>query len=148
MQIEAHLIAENADRPDARAVGSVGPVIYHYSVYDTNVNHALVAANLIMALGSRLRGSGCRPVGSDLGVRNVEGAIRQPDVTHGPLYPFVLALAMGALGAKDSVVAGVSGVFEAANTSPSSANSAGSSGSPEHIRCAFGAAATMRICSG
>lgn len=37
--------------------------------------------------------------------------LHQPDVTHGPLYPFVLALAFGALGAKESVAAGVSGLF-------------------------------------
>jgi hypothetical protein len=37
--------------------------------------------------------------------------LRQPDVTHGPLYPFLLALAFGALGARDSVVAGLSGLF-------------------------------------
>lgn len=37
--------------------------------------------------------------------------LRQPDVTHGPLYPFLLALAFGARGATDSVVAMVSGLF-------------------------------------
>ena len=37
--------------------------------------------------------------------------LHQPDVTHGPLFPFVLALFFGALGAKDSVAAGVSGLF-------------------------------------
>jgi 4-amino-4-deoxy-L-arabinose transferase-like glycosyltransferase len=35
----------------------------------------------------------------------------QPEVTHGPLYPLILALAFGALGAKDVTVAGVSGLF-------------------------------------
>ena len=34
-----------------------------------------------------------------------------PDTTHGPLYPFVLALAFGAYGASDSVVAGISALF-------------------------------------
>jgi 4-amino-4-deoxy-L-arabinose transferase-like glycosyltransferase len=38
-------------------------------------------------------------------------ALRQPDVTHGPLYPVVLALGFGALGAKDTVAAGISGLF-------------------------------------
>lgn len=38
-------------------------------------------------------------------------SLRQPDVTHGPLYPVLLALAFGGMGAKDSVVAGVSGLF-------------------------------------
>src|SRR5688500_9722008 len=37
--------------------------------------------------------------------------LAQPDMTHGPLYPFLLALAFGALGAKDGVVAAVSGFF-------------------------------------
>jgi len=37
-------------------------------------------------------------------------AVAQPDVTHGPLYPFLLALAFGILGVKDSVVQIVSGL--------------------------------------
>jgi len=37
--------------------------------------------------------------------------LAQPDMTHGPLFPFLLALAFGALGAKDGVVAAVSGLF-------------------------------------
>lgn len=37
--------------------------------------------------------------------------LRQPDVTHGPLYPFLLALAFGALKASDGVVSGVSALF-------------------------------------
>lgn len=44
-------------------------------------NHALVASNLVSTLRPKLRGSGCVPVGSDLGVRNTAGGIRQPDVT-------------------------------------------------------------------
>ena len=35
----------------------------------------------------------------------------QPDLVHGPLFPFLLALAFGVLGAKDSVSALVSGIF-------------------------------------
>lgn len=35
----------------------------------------------------------------------------QPDVTHGPLYPFLLALAFGAFGARDGVAMAVSGLF-------------------------------------
>lgn len=38
-------------------------------------------------------------------------ALRQPDVIHGPLFPFLLALAFGAVGAKDSVASAVSGLF-------------------------------------
>lgn len=37
--------------------------------------------------------------------------LQQPDVTHGPLYPFALAIAFGALGVKDHVVVGVSAFF-------------------------------------
>jgi hypothetical protein len=38
-------------------------------------------------------------------------ALRQPDVTHGPLFPFLLALAFGAGSAQDRVAAAVSGLF-------------------------------------
>lgn len=38
-------------------------------------------------------------------------AMHQPDVTHGPLFPFILALAYGALGARDAVSADVSALF-------------------------------------
>ncbi len=43
----------------------------------------------------------------------VHGAdpLAQPDLTHGPLFPFLLSLAFGVLGAKDGVVAAVSGLF-------------------------------------
>lgn len=37
--------------------------------------------------------------------------LHQPELTHGPLYPIVLALAFGLLGASDAVVAGVSSLF-------------------------------------
>lgn len=37
--------------------------------------------------------------------------LNQPDLVHGPLYPFILAMAFGVLGAKDSVAAYVSGLF-------------------------------------
>ena len=37
--------------------------------------------------------------------------IRQPDATHSPLYPFLLALAFGVAGARDIVVIAVSGLF-------------------------------------
>lgn len=43
--------------------------------------HAAIAANLIIALGARLRGSGCRPYGSDLAVRTGEASVRFPDVS-------------------------------------------------------------------
>jgi len=44
--------------------------------------HALIAANVIAALRSKLRGSPCRPVGSDLRVPiPAIGNVRYPDVT-------------------------------------------------------------------
>lgn len=43
--------------------------------------HARIAANIIIALGTRLRGTGCRPYGSDFAMRTVEGNIRFPDVS-------------------------------------------------------------------
>jgi Uma2 family endonuclease len=43
--------------------------------------HAAIAANLIAALMPRLRGSGCRPYGSDLAARTGEASIRFPDVS-------------------------------------------------------------------
>lgn len=37
--------------------------------------------------------------------------LRQPELTHGFLYPFLLALGFGAFGVRDAVVAGMSGLF-------------------------------------
>lgn len=38
-------------------------------------------------------------------------AFRQPELTHGPLFPLCLALSFGVLGARDTAAAAVSGVF-------------------------------------
>ena len=46
-----------------------------------SARHAAIAANLTIALGNRLRGTGCRPYGSDLAVRTGETSIRFPDVS-------------------------------------------------------------------
>lgn len=43
--------------------------------------HAAVAADVLVALSTRLRGSGCRAYGSDLAVRTGERSIRFPDVS-------------------------------------------------------------------
>ena len=43
--------------------------------------HARIAANLIIALGPRLRGTGCRPYGSDFAARTGDRSIRFPDVS-------------------------------------------------------------------
>jgi hypothetical protein len=46
-----------------------------------------------------------------LGLTDSANPLAQADLTHGPLYPFLLALAFGLAGAKDSVVLGMSGLF-------------------------------------
>lgn len=46
-----------------------------------NEVHARIAANLIAGLHLRLRGSGCRPYGSDLATRTDQASIRFPDVS-------------------------------------------------------------------
>lgn len=43
--------------------------------------HAAIAANLIFSLMTRLRGTGCRPYGSDLAMQTGEASIRFPDVS-------------------------------------------------------------------
>ena len=43
--------------------------------------HARVQANIIRFLGAALRGTGCRPYGSDMGVRTHDIALRYPDVS-------------------------------------------------------------------
>lgn len=40
-----------------------------------------------------------------------DNPLHQPDVTHGPLFPLFLALAFGAAGVRDNVVAAMSGLF-------------------------------------
>ena len=44
-------------------------------------DHARVQANILVALGGRLRGSGCRPDGSDIAILTHDAAVRYPDVT-------------------------------------------------------------------
>lgn len=43
--------------------------------------HALVAARLIRKLGNALDGTGCEPVGSDMGLRTAEKTVRYPDIS-------------------------------------------------------------------
>lgn len=43
--------------------------------------HARVAYNLLLALGTRLRGSGCTPYGADMATRTRDISIRYPDVS-------------------------------------------------------------------
>ncbi len=44
-------------------------------------DHARVQGNLFIALGVALRGSGCRPYGSDMAVRTHGRSVRYPDLT-------------------------------------------------------------------
>lgn len=44
-------------------------------------DHARVRANLTASLRSALRGSGCRPYGSDMAVRTRDRSVRYPDLT-------------------------------------------------------------------
>ena len=46
-----------------------------------SARHSAIAVNLSGALMARLRGSGCRPYGSDLAVRTGKETIRFPDVS-------------------------------------------------------------------
>jgi Uma2 family endonuclease len=43
--------------------------------------HAAVAANIVATLMAKLRGSGCRPYGSDLAMRTGKRSVRFPDVS-------------------------------------------------------------------
>ena len=52
-----------------------------YMMAGGNRAHARIAANLMVALGARLRGSGCFPYGSDFAARTGERSIRYPDVS-------------------------------------------------------------------
>lgn len=46
-----------------------------------NIRHALIQRNLIGALFAALKGSGCSPFGSDVGVRTHDLSLRYPDVS-------------------------------------------------------------------
>ena len=43
--------------------------------------HARIAGNIFLALGNGLRGTSCRPYGSDMAVRSGERSVRFPDVS-------------------------------------------------------------------
>lgn len=43
--------------------------------------HSRIQTNVIMALGSMLRGTGCRPLGSDMGLQTHDKSVRYPDVS-------------------------------------------------------------------
>ncbi|MBB6503593.1 Uma2 family endonuclease [Sphingomonas endophytica] len=44
-------------------------------------DHARIQANMLIALGTRLRGTGCRPYGSDMAILTHDASVRYPDVT-------------------------------------------------------------------
>lgn len=46
-----------------------------------NEAHARIVANIIMSIGPKLRGTGCRPYGSDFAARTEERTVRFPDVS-------------------------------------------------------------------
>ncbi len=52
-----------------------------YMMAGGTVSHAAIQANLVGSLWSRLRGSGCRPFGSDMAVKTGELNVRYPDVS-------------------------------------------------------------------
>jgi Uma2 family endonuclease len=52
-----------------------------YMMSGCSRRHAAIAANIIIALGGKLRGSGCRPYGSDLAAQTGPNSIRYPDVS-------------------------------------------------------------------
>lgn len=61
-----------------------------YMMAGGSEEHARIAFNILMALGPRLRGSGCRPYGSDLATRTADRTVRLPDVSvycHNPAAP-------------------------------------------------------------
>ena len=43
--------------------------------------HSRIAVNILIALGNKLRGSGCRPYGSDLAMQTGVRSLRLPDVS-------------------------------------------------------------------
>lgn len=52
-----------------------------YMMAGGSLRHAEISANILIALGAKLRGSGCRPFGPDLAVRTGPTSLRLPDVS-------------------------------------------------------------------
>ncbi|MGY2733003.1 Uma2 family endonuclease [Sphingomonas sp. UYP23] len=52
-----------------------------YMMAGGSEQHARIAANILMPLGPRLRGTGCRPYGSDLAAQTDDRTVRLPDVS-------------------------------------------------------------------
>ena len=69
------------------------------------MDHAQLGRNLLAGHGFTTQ------ILRPLGITDSANPLAQPDLTHGPLYPLLLALAFGMAGAKDNVVIGMSGLF-------------------------------------
>jgi Uma2 family endonuclease len=75
MDVEDFLDLDLGDRKAELVDGMI------YMMAGGSPRHAALSANLIIALGNKLRGSGCRPYGSDMPLRTRDRSIRFPDVT-------------------------------------------------------------------
>lgn len=65
-------------RPDAKYELEDGAI---YGMTGGSPAHARVAANVLAYLRAQLRGSGCRPYGSDMPLKTLAHTVRFPDVT-------------------------------------------------------------------
>jgi Uma2 family endonuclease len=52
-----------------------------YMMAGGSLDHASVSRNILIALGTKLRGSSCEPFGPDLGVRTGPASVRLPDAS-------------------------------------------------------------------
>lgn len=52
-----------------------------YMMAGGSLDHAAVSGNILIALGNKLRGSGCRPFGPDFAVRTGPSTVRLPDAS-------------------------------------------------------------------
>lgn len=52
-----------------------------YMMAGGSLDHAAVSGNILIALGNKLKGSGCRPFGPDFGVRTGPASVRLPDTS-------------------------------------------------------------------
>lgn len=64
--------------PDVKAELADGVIV---AMAGGTRRHAEVQSNIMLALGRRLRGTGCKPFGSDLGIRTADHGLRYPDVS-------------------------------------------------------------------
>ncbi|MCW3055838.1 MAG: 4-amino-4-deoxy-L-arabinose transferase-like glycosyltransferase of family, partial [Chthonomonadales bacterium] len=69
------------------------------------MDHAQLGRNLLAGHGFTTQ------ILRPLGITDSANPLAQPDLTHGPLYPLLLALAFGIAGTKDNVVIGMSALF-------------------------------------